>query len=90
MKLTDSFWLEFRTAVQSDEGLTQQRELDDDLIPRLPGWIVRGGVVAFSHTGVGEHARVELGRLAGLALVEPQARRHLVHVSLLICLLKLW
>ena len=36
--------------------------------------------MAFPDVAVGEHARVELGRLAGLAAVEPQAGDHLAHV----------
>ena len=41
--------------------------------PSFADGLSDGGGVGFPDVAVGEHARVELGRLAGLAVVEPQA-----------------
>src|ERR1700677_3792667 len=72
--------LEMWPAIEAEERLTKDGELDGELLARLRRRIVRGGRVDLPDLAVGEHARVELGRLAGLAAVEPQARGHLAHV----------
>src|SRR5262249_55504855 len=59
--------------------LPQDGELDGEILAHLRRRNVHGGGVGFPDMAVGEHARVELGRLAGLAAVEPQADGHLAH-----------
>lgn len=70
--------LEIRTAVQADEGLAEDGELDGQLIAFLAARIIGRRVMSRPDAAVGEGRGIKFRRLAGLSMVEPQAGGHLV------------
>src|SRR6202012_3793999 len=65
-------------AVEAEKRHPQHGELDREFVALLAGGIVGRRGMACADVTVGERRRVELGCLARLAAVEPQAGRDLV------------
>ena len=72
MKLTASFGLNFGPAFMP-RNAAADGELDGQLLALRAGRRVRGRGADLADMAVGEGGGIELRRLAGLAVVEPQA-----------------
>lgn len=72
--------LESWSTIETYERLPQDGKLYGELIAFLRRRIVRRRSVRDPNVAIRKDIRLELGRLAGLAVVEPQAGGHLAHV----------
>src|SRR5689334_370190 len=70
--------LEVRAAIQTDERLAENGELDSQLIALASPGIIGHGAMRGPDVAVGEDRRIEFSGFAALAFVEPKAGGHLV------------